>query len=154
MALLTGEYEITLDEKNRLLIPAEVRKALSPDPDCTAFFIKLGRNKKPWVYPKARLETLLAANASGMDLNAETPMSHYRDFPFTRELSWDKQGRTVIPERILTKTHTGKDVVLVGMGDHLEMWNTADWEAYTDVIFNDSASKAEAPQAPVAQGNA
>jgi DNA-binding transcriptional regulator/RsmH inhibitor MraZ len=40
--VLYGEFELAIDEKNRLLVPAEVRRALDPERDGEAFFITAG----------------------------------------------------------------------------------------------------------------
>ena len=57
--LLIGEYELSIDEKNRLLIPSEIRKAMDPNRDGDAFFLVLGLNRKPWLYPQLLYEQMV-----------------------------------------------------------------------------------------------
>lgn len=151
--LLFGEYELTLDDKNRLLIPAGVRRSLNPTEDSSLFFIKLGRNGRPWVYSKARWAELSAIGDAGMDPNDEDLERLHFNYGMTYELEWDKQGRVVIPDRMLRKTSTSKEVMLVGVRDHLEIWNRAAWEEYTDELLAKQAQRGKAPQAPVSQGS-
>ena len=58
--VLYGEYDITIDEKNRLLIPAEVRRSLDPERDGEAFFVIIGQNLRPWLYPERGYEQLVS----------------------------------------------------------------------------------------------
>ena len=41
----------------------------------------------------------------------------------------DKQGRVLLPDKILKRAGILKEVTLIGVRDHLELWNRADWEA-------------------------
>lgn len=136
-----GEYEVSLDEKNRLAVPAELRKNLNPGPDSTLFFLKLGINGKPWMYSPARLQEIAASSTVGLSPTFEQlELAQFHNGP-TWDLTWDKQGRVVIPERVLTRTKLGKDLILVGVHDHVEMWNTADWEAHMDGLLAKYAMK-------------
>jgi MraZ protein len=40
----------------------------------------------------------------------------------------DKQGRILLPAGLRSDTHTGKEVVLTGMRDWVEIWDTEAWE--------------------------
>jgi MraZ protein len=145
-----GEYEVNLDEKNRMLIPADFRRSLSSTDDNTAFFIKLGSNKRPWIYPQTRWNELSSEKSFGLDPTPEQLRRAQTHFAFTFRLDWDKQGRAVIPAKLLERTKTGKDVTLVGVQDHIEVWNRADWEKLTEELFSPAAE--ETGQAQSAQG--
>ena len=45
-------------------------------------------------------------------------------------LEWDKTGRVLLPDDQMKETGTGKDVMLFGARNHLEIWNRADWEEH------------------------
>ena len=45
--VLFGEYELTVDDKNRLLVPAEIRRSIPPDYGETLFLV-MGTNRVPW----------------------------------------------------------------------------------------------------------
>ena len=47
------------------------------------------------------------------------------------ELEVDKMGRVQIPTAILAKYHIGKDVVVLGSGDHIEVWDEKSYEEYS-----------------------
>jgi MraZ protein len=49
-------------------------------------------------------------------------------------IEWDKQGRILFPEKFLKRSGVGKDVTLLGVRDHLEVWARADWEAEREAL--------------------
>jgi MraZ protein len=153
VSLLHGEYELTLDDKNRLLIPAEIRRRLNSTDERGVFFIKLGTNGVPWLYSASRWTDLASGGVSGMDPGDEQLDHDHFHYGMTYELEWDKQGRAVIPDRMLRKTGIGKEVMLVGIKDHLELWNRAAWEEHTDALLAMYAQRGKTRQAQVPQGN-
>ena len=44
-------------------------------------------------------------------------------------IEWDKQGRVLFPDKFLKRSGIGKEVTLVGVRDHLELWARSEWEA-------------------------
>jgi MraZ protein len=47
----------------------------------------------------------------------------------TCRVEMDKQGRILLPDKSLKRSNIQKEVTLLGVRDHLELWNRADWEA-------------------------
>lgn len=127
--LLFGNYELTIDDKNRMLVPSEIRKAIDPMADGEAFYLVTGVNQKLWLYPEKYYETL--ANGMRSEITPEDDMLALDQllFGMASKVEWDKQGRILIPDRVLKKSGLGKEVTLIGMRDHAEIWNRADWDA-------------------------
>lgn len=138
-AVLYGEHELTVDDKNRLLIPADVRKCLKPDADGSAFFVKVGSNKVPWLYPEKYYEYLATQAPLVINPDRDALAHAQRHFALASRLEWDKQGRILLPERILTQTGVGKDVVLIGCRDHLQLWNREAWARRRDELLSEQA---------------
>ena len=69
------------------------------------------------------------AEQQGMDfLPGEDAMTFDQMwFGQATRVEWDNQGRILIPEKVFKRTAIGKEVSLVGMRDHLELWNRVDW---------------------------
>ena len=147
MSLLFGQYELTMDDKNRLLIPADVRRRLNPTDGQTEFFIKLGTNGVPWIYSSSRWAEIASEDDIGMDPTIEQLNHLHFHFATTHQLEWDKQGRAVVPDLLLKMTKTGKDVMLVGSKDHLELWNRAAWAERTEALLAMYASRGKTSQA-------
>jgi MraZ protein len=131
--ILLGEYELTIDDKNRIIIPSDIRRSLSASEDTDYLYLFVGApNKKPWLYPRNRFEELVGNIES--DLAPDQDVLEFRQafFSNTTRLDWDKQGRVLIPEKILRRTETGREITIIGVGDHLEMWTRSEWNGQSD----------------------
>lgn len=127
-AILFGEYELTIDDKNRLLIPSEIRKLLDPQRDGLAFFVTVGQNLKPWLYAERYYEHLaLQVEQEITPDNAQLAFDQMH-FARARRVEWDRQGRILIPDKTLKRTGTGREVTLIGVRNHLEIWNRQEWD--------------------------
>jgi len=139
-AILFGEHELTIDDKNRLLVPAEVRKAIDPQRDGEAFFLVVGENHKIWFYAEKNYQTMAMQPEASLIPDANRLAFDQLYFALASRVEWDKQGRLVVPDKLMRRTNTGRDVTLVGVRDHLELWNRAEWEKQFDEL------QARAPQ--------
>ncbi len=127
--LFTGQFEHTIDSKNRLAIPAEVRSRWEPVRDGTTWFAV------PWTGGVIRLypETAFHARAASGELTL-TPDEDEAElqatlFGLARQLDVDGSGRIRLPEEMLELTGLPTEVVLVGAGDRLEVRDRASWRA-------------------------
>ncbi|MDB5301147.1 MAG: cell division protein MraZ [Phycisphaerales bacterium] len=127
--LLFGSYDLTIDDKNRMLIPAEIRKSIVPERDGEAFFLIVGINRKPWLYPERYYEELVFQQTPEITPGEEALAFDQMNFAMASKVEWDKQGRILVPDKTLKRTETSKEVTLAGARDHLELWNRADWAA-------------------------
>lgn len=134
-AVLIGEFELTIDDKNRLLIPAEVRRTLDPQRDGEAFILVIGVNKRPWLYPENYYQQLVSAAEQSITPEEDSLAFDLMHFAMASRLEWDKQGRVLIPDKTLRRTGIGKEVTLVGVRNHLELWNRDDWEAHHEALM-------------------
>lgn len=135
-AVLHGEHELTLDSKNRVLIPSDVRRKLLSDRDGDAFYIVIGRNRRPWLYTQKHYENLVAKEQQDLSPNEDLLAYDQLRFAMTTLLDLDKQGRVLIPEKILQRTKTGREIAMVGVKDHLEIWNRSEWEARMNELLD------------------
>lgn len=136
--ILCGEHELMVDEKNRLLIPAEVRRSLNPERDGEAFFLVIGLNRKPWLYPEKYYEHLIAQRQQDLMPDEDALAFAQYHFAMASRLEWDGQWRLLMPQKVMARTNTGKEITLIGTGDHMEIWNRSDWEGRFDELLRDS----------------
>lgn len=133
-AVFIGEHPLTIDDKNRMLVPAEVRKSMERDRDGEGFYLIIGQNLRPWLYAERYYEALLAREEQALSPEAEVrPDSKTLDnwqktFALASRVGWDKQGRILLPELTLRRTGTEREITLIGVRNHLELWNRGDWE--------------------------
>ena len=124
-----NNYELTVDDKNRILIPSEVRKKFDPEKDGEALILVGGRDGRLWLYPANYYESLVAREAGDLTPSEDTVAFYRMMLGLASRVEWDKQGRVLLPEKTLTRHGLGKEVSLVGALDHLELWNRSDWES-------------------------
>ena len=132
--MLYGQYDLMTDEKNRILIPAEVRRSLDPEQDGEAFFVIIGVNRKPWLYPERRYKALVSKLESRLTPSEDKLAFYQRYFALASWEDWDKQGRMLIPE-LCRRVEIGREITLIGAYDHYEIWPRAEWlERQEDLI--------------------
>jgi DNA-binding transcriptional regulator/RsmH inhibitor MraZ len=134
-----------------MLVPADVRKLMQPQVDGEGFYVIIGRNHKPWLFAERYYDDLLARESEKMNTQQELRPDKrrlrewQRRFGMARRIAWDAQGRILFPEMTLRRTETGRDVTLVGVRNHLELWNRAEWEAEYNAILNEPDDEFDEP---------
>jgi MraZ protein len=120
--MLLGEHEHSLDDKNRLTLPAKLRSAFSEGVILTA-----GLDGCLYAYPRGEWE-VLAERIRNLDPLAEGSRVMRRVFfGAAAQGELDRQGRMVIPAPLLTRAKLERDVTVLGVWDHLEIWDRAAW---------------------------
>ncbi len=121
--MLLGEYEHTMDDKNRLTLPARFRQAFAD-----GVVVSRGLDQCLTAYPRADWERGLQARLERLDPLAPDARQLRRYFySGAGEGELDKQGRIVIPAALMEYAKLGRDVVVAGVHDHLEIWDRAAW---------------------------
>lgn len=133
--LLTGEYEHVLDTKNRLSIPSRIREAIDPRDDGDKFYVVFGPDKLLCLYPSRYYEQM-AANMTRTPLPLAESLAYDRlAFGLASLVEPDRQGRILLPERMVRRAGLDREVVLVGVRDHVQVWNRPAWEEFVESSF-------------------
>ena len=146
-AVFNGEFDVTIDEKNRFLVPSAVRRMLEPErereDEPVLLMMTVGFNRKPWIYTTKFYKVL--ASQEPPEWIPDKNVLAFRQLYFggSSELELDKQSRVLLPAKTLQRTQTGRQVTLVGVGEHLELWNTNEWEAHFNQLLDTSGEVAE-----------
>ncbi len=129
----SGEYESTLDAKGRLVLPTKLKASLPAE---TGDNIVLMRGFEPCLvlYPHSEWKKVFDKVAGLNEFNEE-----YRNFQrnFLRgntELELDANGRFIVPKSMMKFASIEKDVILVGIGNRIEVWNP---ESYEEFLIKD-----------------
>ena len=128
--LLSGWFELTIDSKNRVSIPHPCRAKLNADTDGRSFYVLPGHRRGTLaIYPDRYFESL--RHRPPPPSNAEV-VHEWRQFEFSQTflIDPDSQGRILIPERLLKRAGIGKEVTLIGVEDHLELWPRETYDAF------------------------
>lgn len=136
--MLIGEYRHTVDGKGRVALPTKFRKALSK-----GVIVTRGVDRCLFIYSLETWEKISSRVAS-------LPMNQKNNRAFARlmlagamDARLDKQGRVVLPDYLRSYGHIGKNVVIAGMHDRLEVWDEKEWQAYTESAERQSEEIAE-----------
>jgi len=120
--MLLGEYDHTLDDKNRLTLPAKLREQLGDE-----VVITRGLDGCLSVYSRAAFE-ILAERMGALDgLNREARLMRRHFFTGAPPVELDRQGRMVVPAKLLEEFRIGREVTVAAVFDHLEIWDRAAW---------------------------
>src|SRR5580704_8728909 len=125
--LLTGTHPRTLDDKKRLGLPKRVREQLG---EPTTLFVTPGPDQCLWLYTQAALERLAAQLDQAPATDAEARVFRRLYFAQTETVDLDRAGRILVPERLVAFAGLQHDVVLIGVRDHLELWDGQRWQTY------------------------
>ena len=127
--LLTGTFQRTVDEKQRVAIPKRLRTALGL-PHCSSLFIAPGTDGSLALYTEEafnRLAQRLAdASPTGPNVRAFSRLFYAQ----AQRVDVDSQGRIRIPQELAELAGVMKDVMLLGVRDHVELWDLRRWQSY------------------------
>ncbi len=136
MLMLTGEYEHTLDEKSRLFVTNKLRNQIDVEEHGSSFYLVLGANGILCLYPEKYFQQIVLAGAPGTAAPDESVVFERLSFALASKVELDRQGRLLLAEKIRKRAKLGTSLTLVGVRDHVELWNTDDWEKYLQDNFS------------------
>ena len=125
--LLTGTHPRTLDEKKRITLPKRVREQIG---EVAQLFVTPGPDQTLWIYTNAELERLSAKLDETPATDTEARVFRRLFFAQMEEVDVDKAGRILVPDRLVQFAGLQREVVLLGVRDHLELWDESRWQAY------------------------
>lgn len=136
--MFIGEYSHNVDDKGRLAIPVKFRSDLSKGAVVTR-----GLDNCLFLYTKVEWAKLAEKLAT-------LPISQANSRAFARlmlagamDVEVDKQGRIILPEYLRQFAGLKKEVVLAGLYNRLEIWDSATWSTYKGQTESQSGSIAE-----------
>jgi MraZ protein len=122
--MLLGQYEHTIDDKSRLTLPAKFRVAFAEGIVVTA-----GMDGCLAAYSPEGWQNLVSGDLASLHpLSKEGRRMQRFFFASASEGMLDKQGRVMLPAPLVKHAKLGRDVVVAGVNDHLEIWDRAAWE--------------------------
>lgn len=127
--VLTGSFARTLDEKQRVAIPKELREAASLAAGAILFAAP-GTDGSLALYPEASFNKLCERLATGSPTAPESRDFNRLFFAAARRLELDGQGRIRIPPELTSHAGLGKDAILLGVRDFMELWDEQRWMTY------------------------
>jgi MraZ protein len=121
--MFLGEYEHTIDDKNRLTLPARFREPLA-----AGVVLTRGLDECLDVYPREDWNRLVDARLAPLDPFSREARDLKRFFfSAAADAELDRQGRVLVPPALMKHAKLEREVVVAGVHDHLEIWDRGAW---------------------------
>jgi MraZ protein len=128
--MLLGEYEHTLDDKNRLTLPAKFRQEFEG-----GVVLSRGLDGCLVVFTRGNWDSFVAAQLEGLNpLSREARQMNRFMFAGAAEAELDKQGRVMVPAALVERAALGREVVVAGVRDHVEIWDRDAWRKQIEEV--------------------
>ena len=122
MSFFTSEYDCKLDAKGRLALPSKVRAAL-PDNASEELVMRRGFEPCLVLYPMLEYKKIYSRVRSLSEFNEDYRKFQRSFFRGNVDVELDGVGRINIPKRMMEFASLEKEVILVGLGNRIEIWN-------------------------------
>jgi len=127
-----GEYQLSFSAPGRVVLPKKLRELLKGN----MFVITKGFDACLAGYDKDDWENRAKSLLDVSLLEKEQIEKRRFLFSSTMYLEIDDQGRFVLPRTLLAYANLSEKVIIVGIGDHFEIWNPEKWSKYLKDIKN------------------
>lgn len=127
MTFFTGRYDCKMDAKGRIVLPAKF-KAQLPVEDGNELAIQMGFEPHLTIYPMLEFKKVLSQVSALSEFNKEYRQLQLNFFSTITTVELDDNGRFLIPKNMVSYAQLQKDVVLIGMGTKIVLWDPALYE--------------------------
>ncbi|MCB2222948.1 MAG: division/cell wall cluster transcriptional repressor MraZ [Actinobacteria bacterium] len=125
--MFLGEYQHSIDDKGRLVMPSKFRERLD-----AGLVVTKGQEHCLYVFPLDRWD-IEVERVNRLPRTNRRNRNYARSFfGAASDQALDKQGRIQLPQTLRDYAGLGKDVIVVGVADRLEVWDTEAWTALSD----------------------
>ncbi len=133
MSFFTGEYDCKLDAKGRMLLPSKLKMRLS---EFSGASLVVSRGFEPClvIYPHGEWKKVFDKVANLNEFNKGFRNIQRNFMRGSTETDLDSVGRFLIPKTMIAYAKLEKELVAVGVGNRIELWNP---ELYNEYLIND-----------------
>ncbi|MEZ6062541.1 MAG: division/cell wall cluster transcriptional repressor MraZ [Planctomycetaceae bacterium] len=128
---LTGTFERTIDEKWRLAIPKPLKDGFSVR-DVGELYLAPGNEGCLSVYSPEGFDEFAKRVASVSPGRANVRSFLRLFYSKAERVVLDKQSRIRIPDRLITHASLQREVVILGVHDHAEIWDKSAWDTFLE----------------------
>lgn len=136
--MLIGEYTHTLDEKNRVSLPAKFRKAMGK-----TVVITPGLDGCLFLFTEPEWKKIAGKLSDGSLLTADNRSFNRYMFGGATDTQIDTGGRILIPDFLKDRAKLSEKIVLVGVESRVELWNESAWKSMKRVFEKEADRLAE-----------
>jgi MraZ protein len=137
--MLLGSHEHTIDDKNRLTLPAKYREAFRD-----GLVVTRGLDGCLFAYRREDWDRLVESRLAPLDpLSQEARRLQRFFYAGAAEAELDRQGRVMLPAALIEHARLGREVVVAGVRDHLEIWDRDAWRRELAAVEGSAEDVAE-----------
>jgi MraZ protein len=136
--MLLGEHEHSLDDKNRLTLPAKLRTAFED-----GVVVSRGLDGCLYAYPRSEWQRLADRIAALDPLGEDARRMRRHFFSGASQGELDKQGRLVLSPTLIEYAGLEREVTVAGVHDHLEIWDRTKWRQQLHEVEGSAEDVAE-----------
>ncbi len=131
--MFLGSFKTLFSGKNRLILPKRFRKELGNE---DRFYILLGKNGEVWGFDNINWSKLVEIVLESPLTTEEGRVKRLSFFPIAEECALDGQGRFILPQEFIDKLDFKNEVLIIGAGDHFEIWDVGLWQKQQEMMNN------------------
>jgi len=140
---IIGQYEYSLDPKNRVVVPPSYRSALKEE-NGAHYILAIGQDGCLRLFLPSQWDRLVSGwNTLTQNIKdkeqARAARRHLFGTAVPAEL--DEQGRMLVPQNLKEYAGLKKDVVVVGAGSWMDIWSAERWAKYNGKVAAPSFKK-------------
>ena len=136
--MLIGEFIHTIDEKNRISLPAKFRKEMGRD-----LVITPGLDNCLYIFKKKEWQKISEKLSNFSMLSSDNRSFNRFMFGGATEVAVDAIGRMLLPDFLKERVGLKGKAALVGVQNRLEIWNDKAWSEYKKVVEKKADELAE-----------
>ena len=137
--MFIGEYQHTLDPKNRVIMPSKFREKLGD-----SFVMTKGLDNCLFIYSSEEW-SIVENKLKSLPMTNKDARAFVRFFfAGACECELDKQGRIVMPNHLKDYANIDKDLVIIGVSTRIEIWSKEEWNKFNsdaNISYEDVAEK-------------
>ena len=125
-----GTFDYSLDQKNRLTVPAKFRAALAEG-------VVLAKGIDPCVeiWPPSAFEARTQGALAGLNpISADARRIKTFFSSNSDEVELDSAGRVGVSKFLIDHATLGKEVVVIGADDHAQIWDRQAWADFNATL--------------------
>lgn len=127
---LRGEYFHAIDAKSRLTIPAKLRESINPSEEGYGFVAVRGFDEVLYLYTPETYRKIAPHFDTRLQTKADVRIYQRLAYALAEDVEVDRLGRVLIPDTTLRRCGLSREVAILGVQDHIEVWDRARWDAF------------------------
>ena len=128
--MIVGDFAATLGDQSRIALPKKIREQVLG----TELVLAKGFEGCIFGFQKSVWEEIAKQELLKPVSTEEGRRIRRQMFAAAEIIAFDEQGRYVLPKTLKEYAHLTRDVVIIGAGDHFEIWDKTRWQEYVKTL--------------------